>query len=124
LAEQNPKSKRTVVVDMKKNIMMSPGRAPSVATASKYGGTTAHGDDDLDEEFEYMLQGKAQLEILQARRKKAVEKKVENMEKRQQKMNTQLIEMFAKKELQFMNQYMKNSTTAINNGDKMNSDDF
>ena len=46
------------------------------------------------------------------------------MEKRQQKMNTQLIEMFAKKELQFMNQYMKNSTTAINNGDKMNSDDF
>jgi hypothetical protein len=64
LAEQNPKSKRTVVVDMKKNIMMSPGRAPSVATASKYGGTTAHGDDDLDEEFEYMLQGKAQLQIL------------------------------------------------------------
>jgi ABC-type siderophore export system fused ATPase/permease subunit len=109
---------------MKKNIMMSPGRAPSVATASKYGGTTAYGDDDLDEEYEYMLQGKAQLEILQARRKKAVEKKVENMEKRQQKMNTQLIEMFAKKELQFMNQYMKNSTTAINNGDKMNSDDF
>ena len=46
------------------------------------------------------------------------------MEKRQQKMNTQLIEMFAKKELQFMNQYMKNSTTAINNGDKMNADDF
>lgn len=39
-------------------------------------------------------------------------------------MNTQLIEMFAKKELQFMNQYMKNSTTAINNGDKMNADDF
>ena len=40
---------------MKKNIMMSPGRAPSVATASKHGGTTVHGDDDLDEEFEYML---------------------------------------------------------------------
>ena len=32
--------------------------------------------------------------------------------------------MFAKKEQKFMNLYMKNSTNAINNGDKMNSDDF
>ena len=32
--------------------------------------------------------------------------------------------MFAKKEQQFMNKYMKNSTNAINNGDKMSSDDF
>ena len=32
--------------------------------------------------------------------------------------------MFAKKELQFMNQYIKNSTNAVNNGDKMNSEDF
>jgi hypothetical protein len=39
----------------------------------------------------------------EARRKKAVERKVVDMEKRQQKLNTQLIEMFAKKELQFMN---------------------
>ena len=81
--------------------MISPG-APSVGTASKFGGT-APGDDDLDEEYEYMMQGKAQMQMLEARRKKAVEKKVVDMEKRQQKMNTQLIEMFAKKELQFMN---------------------
>jgi hypothetical protein len=66
---------------MKKNIMISPG-APSVATNSKYGGT-APGDDDLDEEFEYMMQGKAQIQMLEARRKKAVEKKVIDMEKRQ-----------------------------------------
>ncbi len=39
-------------------------------------------------------------------------------------MNTQLIEMFAKKELQFMNRYIKNSNNAIGNGDKMQPDLF
>ena len=70
------------------------------------------------------MQGKAQMQMLEARRKKAVERKVVDMEKRQQKLNTQLIEMFAKKELQFMNQYIRNSSNAVNNGDKMSADDF
>ena len=56
---------------MKKNIMIAMGAAPSVATGSKYGGT-APGDEDNDEEFEYMMQGKAQLQILEAKRKKVV----------------------------------------------------
>ncbi len=53
LAAQAESKPKRAVIDMKKNIMISPG-APSVGTASKYGGT-APGDDDLDEEFEYMM---------------------------------------------------------------------
>jgi hypothetical protein len=56
-ADAIPKYKRAVI-DMKKNIMISPG-APSVATTSKYGGTAPGDDDHLDEEYQYMMQGKA-----------------------------------------------------------------
>ena len=56
--ETNLKPKRAVL-DMKKNIMISPG-APSMATSSKYGGTApGEEEDDVDAEYEYMMQGKA-----------------------------------------------------------------
>lgn len=92
-ASIDAKPKRAVI-DMKKNIMM--GGAPSEkAASSKKGGEI---EDDFDEEYEHMMQGKTQMQMREAKRRK-VEKKVINMEKRQQKLNTQLIEMFAKKEL-------------------------
>jgi len=46
------------------------------------------------------------------------------LEKRQQKMNVMLIENFAKKELNFMNKYKKNSNSAIDNGDHRRPDTF
>jgi hypothetical protein len=56
-----------------------------------------------------MMNAKANMRMMEARKKRVTERKVMNMEVRQQKLNTQLIEMFAKKELSFMNKYMKNS---------------
>ena len=70
-----------------------------------------------------MMNAKANMRMMEARKKRVTERKVMNMEVRQQKLNTQLIEMFAKKELSFMNKYMKNSNYAINNGDK-GADEF
>ena len=82
-------------------------------------------DIEEEDEVQYMLMGKQQNQMREFMIKKMEERtKQRVLEKRQQKLNVMLIENFAKKELQFMNKYKKNSNVAIDNGDHRRVDTF
>lgn len=76
--------------------------------------------DELEED-KYIREGKVSLRMRKfmlhkLKQKEELERKMAQRTKKQQ---TQLIEMFVKKEVNFMNHYLNDSNNAINNGYKM-----